>query len=176
MGNVQTIGAVYGRHSSDLQNERSSDHQVAALRARAARDGVVIPDENVFLDRAVSGTQPDRNGLQQLKEAAKAKRFVVLYLEDLSRLGRDLILVLLVLRELKHGGIRVISVNEGPDSNSPTFDLLATVLGLQHERYLSDLADRIRRGKRGALDENLSVGDHCLGYRTEAIPGSAQTR
>jgi DNA invertase Pin-like site-specific DNA recombinase len=162
--------------SSLLQNEKSPEDQTRVCKKRAAADGAVIPDENVFIDRAVSGTKPDRDGLTRLKEAARAKRFSVLYFEDLSRLGRESTELMRLLKELVHAGIRIVSLNEGIDSNIDSWQLLATITSLQHETFIRDLAQRIRRGKAGAVLEGLSVGDWCFGYGSEPIPGSEKNR
>jgi hypothetical protein len=58
--------------STEMQNERSPENQVRRCRERAARDGFFIPDENVFLEHAISGTKVDRDVLRELKAAAKA--------------------------------------------------------------------------------------------------------
>ncbi len=172
----QVIGAAYARMSTEMQNEKSPDDQVRVCRERARGDRAAIPDENVFIDRAVSGTKPDRDALAALKAAAKAKRFSVLYFEDLSRLGRESTHLMFLLKELVYDGIRVISVNEGIDSANDSWHILATILGLQHEQYVRDLGHRVRRGQAGAVLDNLSAGDICFGYASEPIPGSEKTR
>src|ERR1700686_3516534 len=48
--------AIYARFSTDLQNERSIDDQVALCRAYSERNGLNIVA--VFDDRAVSGVHP----------------------------------------------------------------------------------------------------------------------
>ncbi len=73
MSEATNIAATYCRMSSDMQNERSPEDQLRVCRKRAESDGNVIPDSNVFIDRAISGTKPDRDGLTRLKEAAGAK-------------------------------------------------------------------------------------------------------
>ena len=173
---TNSVGALYARMSSHLQNEKSPEDQARVCRRRAETDGVTIPDENVFIDRAVSGTRPDREALEALKEAARARRFGVLYFEDLSRLGRESTQLMTLLKELVHGGVRVISINEGVDSASESWQILATILGFQHEQYVRDLGHRVRRGQSGTVLENLSSGDYCFGYRSEPIPGSEKSR
>ena len=176
MSEATNVAATYCRMSSDMQNERSPEDQLRVCRKRAESDGNVIPDDAVFIDRAVSGTKPDRHALTRLKEAARARRFSTLYVEDLSRLGRESTELMRLLKQMVHDDIRVVSLNEGIDSNIDSWQLLATITSLQHETFIRDLAQRIRRGKAGAVLEDLSVGDWCFGYRSEPIPGSEKTR
>jgi len=172
MSELQVVGAAYARMSTEMQNEKSPEDQVRVRRARAGAEGVVIPDSNVFIDRAVSGTKPDRNALAELRAAAKAKRFSVLFFEDLSRLSRESTHLMALLKQLVFDGVRIISVNEGIDSSNESWHILATILGLQHEQYVRDLGHRVRRGQAGTVLEGLSAGDLCLGYTSEPVPGT----
>ena len=176
MSESQVIGAAYARVSTNMQNEKSPDDQVRVCRDRARSDSVIIPDDNVFIDRAVSGTKPDRDALADLKATAKAKRFSILYFEDLSRLGRESTHLMALLKELVFEGIRIISVNEGIDSANESWHILATILGLQHEQYIRDLGHRVRRGQAGAVLDDLSAGDICFGYASEPVPGTEGNR
>jgi DNA invertase Pin-like site-specific DNA recombinase len=105
--------------STEMQNEKSPEGQVRVCRERARSDKGVIPTDNVFfIDRGVSGTKPDRDALANLKTAARAKRLSTLYVEDLSRLGRESTHLMSLLKELVYDGIRIVSVNEGIDSEN----------------------------------------------------------
>lgn len=72
--------------------------------------------------------------------------------------------------------IRVISVTESIDSDREGWDLMATVLSIQHERYIKDLGDNVRRGQEGTILAGDGVGDQCFGYTSEPVPGSDQAR
>jgi DNA invertase Pin-like site-specific DNA recombinase len=72
--------ASYSRYSSELQDEASIDSQQAACRDAAQREGKSISPALQFVDRAVSGTKLDRNGLKQLLAAAAQGKFDTLYL------------------------------------------------------------------------------------------------
>jgi hypothetical protein len=43
-----------------------------------------------------------------------------------------------LLKELVFDGIRIISLNEGIDTSNESWDLVATLLGLHHERFIRD--------------------------------------
>ncbi|MGE0609954.1 MAG: recombinase family protein, partial [Pirellulales bacterium] len=103
--------------------------------------------------------------------------FQVLYFFDLSRLARELVITLPLLKELVYVlNIRVISVAEGIDSNNPGWELSAMLKAWQHEEFLKTLREHVLRGQVGALDCNYSVGDWCFGYASEPIPGSELAR
>jgi DNA invertase Pin-like site-specific DNA recombinase len=71
------ITAVYARYSSDNQSETSVEDQVRLARDRAEQEGLRVPAERIYSDRAVSGTLLRREGLDRLIQDAKRGRFQV---------------------------------------------------------------------------------------------------
>ncbi len=172
-----SVGASYARYSSDLQDDASIDQQQRKCRDRATADGVSIRSEFEFADRAVSGTKRDRDGLAAMLSAARERRFGVLYFESLSRLARESVLTMPMLKELVYvHRIRVVSVSEGIDSAQANWDLLANFMSWVHEQYLKGLRAAVLRGQEEGVLNDFSVGDWCFGYTSEPIPGSEAGR
>ena len=72
--------AIYARFSTDLQNERSIDDQLALCRAYAEREGLNVVA--TFDDRARSGGSVlGRDGLLHLMDKAREHEFDVLVVE-----------------------------------------------------------------------------------------------
>jgi len=94
------IAASYSRYSSDLQDESSIDQQKRKCLERAVLDKNSILPELEFSDSAVSGTKRERAGLNAMMEAAKARRFSTVYFESLSRLARESVITMPMLKEL----------------------------------------------------------------------------
>src|SRR5262249_10202372 len=83
-----TRAAIYARFSSDKQNERSIDDQVALCRALAEREGYTVVE--IYEDRAISGASTvNRFGFLAMMRDAKRRRFDVLVTEDVDRIARD---------------------------------------------------------------------------------------
>jgi site-specific DNA recombinase len=81
--------AIYARFSTDLQNERSVDDQVALCEDYARREGYAVVAK--YEDRARSGASVlGRDGLLKLLDDARAGLFDVLIAEALDRLSRDM--------------------------------------------------------------------------------------
>jgi site-specific DNA recombinase len=81
--------AIYARFSTELQNEKSTDDQIALCRAYAARHQLNVVA--TFEDKARSGASVfGRDGLMQLMDAARQQRFTVVIVEALDRLSRDM--------------------------------------------------------------------------------------
>src|SRR5579862_4866410 len=79
--------AIYARYSSDKQDARSIDDQVALCRRHAERNGWTIVQ--IYSDREVSGASVHgRSGYEQMLTDAKAGKFGILLAEDIDRLAR----------------------------------------------------------------------------------------
>ena len=172
-----TDSASYCRYSSDLQQSESIGDQQRKCREAAAGNRDTVTAEFEFADEAVSGTKLARDGLDRLLEAARARRFGTLYLENLSRLARESVISFPLLKELVEVlGIRVISISEDIDTDRPGWELSAAILGIQHERYVKDLGAYVFRGQEGVVLAGHSVGDMCFGFTSVPIEGSEATR
>ena len=80
---MQIIGAAYLR-CSDIKQDKSIDQQRAEIERRAAKDGVVIPPENWFIDEGISGRSTKRRvSYQRLIRCAEAQH------EAVRRRGTD---------------------------------------------------------------------------------------
>lgn len=169
--------ASYSRYSSSLQSEDSLEGQQRLCREAALKNGHEIPSELEFSDQAQSGASQDRAGLNDLIQTASEGRFGVLYVHSLSRLSRDLAFSIRILRRLVHRHqVRIISLSEGVDSEQTGWDMIATMLSMMHERFLSELKANVRRGHELTLLAGYSLGDYCIGYRTEPVPEHADAR
>ena len=105
--------AIYARYSSDLQDARSIDDQVARLRERIERDGGAADEALVFSDSAESGSLWDRPGLQALLVAVQQNQVGKLYVEDISRLSRDVEDSARIRKRLEFHDVRLVSVGDG---------------------------------------------------------------
>ncbi len=176
-GRSDDIGASYARFSSDLQREEGIRDQQRDCRVAAEKNGHQILVEFEYSDEAVSGTKLRRTGLDQLLRDAEAGEFNVLYFHSLSRLARESVITMPMLKQLVHNfGVRVISVTEGIDSDRDGWEVIASIMSLLHERYIKELSANVFRGQEGTVLSGYAVGDHCFGYTTEPIEGTEVTR
>jgi DNA invertase Pin-like site-specific DNA recombinase len=174
---VPTLAGSYARYSSDMQREESIEDQRRKCREWAIREGMQIVPGLEFADEAVSGTKRHREGLDAMLAAVAIGRIQVLLFHSLSRLARESVITMPLLKELVYiHGVRIISVTEGIDSNREGWDTLATILSLQHEHYVKDLSDNVSRGQEGNVLAGLSVGDYCFGFTSVPVSGSEQGR
>lgn len=163
--------AVYARYSSENQREASLEDQERLCRDEAHRAGYQVA--RVYQDAALSGSLTDeqRPGLQAMLRDAEAKAFDVLIVDDLSRLSRDQVSGLQILRRLEYWGIGFIARADGIDTlrNLKTSRFLSGIKGVMAEEFLRDLAEKTRRGLEGVARKGLSAGGLPYGYRSEPV-------
>jgi DNA invertase Pin-like site-specific DNA recombinase len=109
--------------------------------------------------------------------AAENGEFHVLYFHSLSRLARESVITMPLLKRLVYVlKVRIFSVTEGIDSARDGWDVIASIMSLLHERYIKELSENVFRGQEGAVLAGWCIGDYRFGYKSEPIPGSESTR
>ena len=136
----------------------------------------ILPDLE-FADHAISGTKRDRAGLNSLLAAARAGRFGTVYFESLSRLARESVITMPLLKELVYvDRVHFVSVSEGIDSRQNSWELMASFMAYFHEQHIKSLRSNVLRGQEEAILNDWSAGDWCFGYGSEPIPGTENGR
>jgi site-specific DNA recombinase len=160
--------AIYARFSTDLQNERSIDDQVALCRAFAQRNDLEIVA--IFDDRAVSGASiHQRTGIQKLLVAARERRFDVIIAETMSRIGRDEEDRAAIRKRLAFVGISMMTPVDGIVTR-----LTDGIKAVIDSQYLEDLKIMIHRGMTGVVRDGRHAGGKAYGYQTSDTRGVLQ--
>ena len=160
--------AVYARYSSENQRPESIEDQVAACRVAAGEMGLVILEDHIYTDSAMSGAVAQRPALAALREAVPKGLFDVLLLDDLSRLARDNALMQILLNDLDYEGIRVVSVADHLDTADENAVLGVQIRGVFNELMLADLRKKTFRGLLGQKRRGFFVAEAAFGYRSVA--------
>ncbi|WP_166821987.1 recombinase family protein [Thalassoroseus pseudoceratinae] len=169
--------ASYSRYSSSLQSNESIETQQQACRQRALQDGDAIDPDLEFSDAAISGTKLQRDGLDAMLTAAETGRIRVLYIYSVSRLARESVITMPLLKELVHVyNVRVVCISENLDSKHAGWELMAHVLSIVSEQFIRDLAANVHRGQTATILAGFSAGDYCFGYTSKPVPGSENQR
>ncbi len=168
------IACSYSRFSSEMQRDESNLDQQRKCQEAAEANSHSLQVEFEYSDEAVSGTKASRTGLNAMLAAAERGDFQVLYLHSLSRLARESVITMPMLKRLVHSyGVRVICVSEGLDSERSGWELMAAVVSVLHENFIRELSANVHRGQEGIVLAGFAVGDHCFGFSTEEVPGTA---
>ena len=149
--------AIYARYSTDLQSDASIEDQIRICKERARANGWHVV--NCYTDHAVSGASMMRPGIQIMMQDAQAGKFDLVLAEALDRLSRDQEDIAGIYKRLQFAGVAIETIGEGPISN-----LHIGLKGTMNAMFLSDLADKTRRGLRGRVEQGKSGGGVTYGY------------
>ena len=152
--------AIYMRVSTQNQEEEQTiENQQIELLARIAKDGVILPPENIYADDGWPGSTLERPALDEMRQDAKFGKFEVLYFYDRGRVARKMMLQEIVFDDLRGLSIELIGLH---DINGVSAEevLMGQVIGLFHEYERIKIADRMRIGKLRKVKENQKL----LGY------------
>jgi DNA invertase Pin-like site-specific DNA recombinase len=151
--------ALYGRFSSDQQNAKSADDQLALCRQHAERQGWTVVAS--FKDEAVSGASViGRFGLENMLKAARANQFDLILVEAIDRLSRDQGDIGTIRKSLKFWGIGLHTLADGKVNS-----ITAGIRGLLAETFLEELAAKTRRGLAAVTKDGRHAGGRSYGYR-----------
>lgn len=162
------IGAAYVRVSTEDQIEFSPDSQLKKIKEYAKRNGIILPEEFVFIDEAISGknaeTRPEFMKMIKISKS-KPKPFDVILVWKFSRFARnrqDSIVYKSILR--KECKIDVISITEQLP-NEPTSILIEALLEAMDEYYSINLAEEVKRGMNEKFSRGGVVNVAPFGYK-----------
>lgn len=157
--------AIYARFSTDRQDARSIDDQVRRCRRFAEDRGLKVVD--TFSDAATSGATMVRDGLLRLMAAARARRFELVLVDDLSRLSRDLgDLFRLVFDDMVLAGVVLLDCQTGMRSDQSGARMTFGAVGLAADAFLQMVRHETHRGLEGRALAGFHTGGRCFGYRT----------
>ena len=154
--------ATYERVSSEDQRERETiKTQSDALAQRLAYDPTVRLVAR-FSDDGVSGTIPmgKRLGGRRLLQAAQSREFDELWVYNIKRLGREVIDLLVLIRQLEPLGVRLVSLQEG-EQTGIGYDMQVVLADYDRRHLLKVLADGMNRTAR---EGRYTGGIVPLGY------------
>lgn len=148
----------YVRRSTDRQEE-SLDQQRDKLRVYAETAGWTLTE--IYCDDAISGSDLDRPGLQEMLRASQSSSVDVVIAWDRNRLARpkDALDGLLLERQIQNAGKRVVYAATGQESDrSFASGLLSYVEHYQNGDYLRKLSRDTMRGTVDRAKRGLWTG------------------
>jgi DNA invertase Pin-like site-specific DNA recombinase len=144
--------AVYARVST---TEQTVDNQLLELRRYAESRGWTAKE---YVDVGVSGAKDRRPALDAMLSDAKRRRFDVVVVWRLDRLGRNLKHLITLLEELQALGIAFVSLAEGIDATTPAGKLQMHILGAIAEFERGRIRERVVAGLQRARTQGKRLG------------------
>jgi DNA invertase Pin-like site-specific DNA recombinase len=144
--------AIYARVSTADQH---TDNQLFELRRYCEARGWQATE---YVDEGVSGAKESRPALDAMLKAARRRRFNMLIVLRLDRLGRSLRHLILLLDELAALGVAFVSLAEGIDCTTPAGRLQLHILGAIAEFERRRLRERVVAGLDRARRDGKRLG------------------
>ena len=146
---------IYARYSSHNQTERSIEGQLQDCYEYAERCGLTVIGE--YIDRAMTGTNDNRDNFQQMIADAAKKQFQFIIVYKLDRFARNRYDSAIYKNKIKKYGVRVLSAME-QISDTPEGIILESVLEGMAEYYSANLSQNVKRGLRVAIQNKTYTG------------------
>jgi DNA invertase Pin-like site-specific DNA recombinase len=159
--------AIYARVSTF---DQEPENQLEEIRRYIGARGWTAVD---YVDRGISGAKDRRPALDRLLVDARRRRFDVLVVWRLDRLGRNLRHLITLLEELQALGIAFVSLNEGIDATTPAGKLQMHILGAIAEFERARIAERVKAGLQRARAHGTRLGRPRKTPSTIVIPGGS---
>jgi DNA invertase Pin-like site-specific DNA recombinase len=177
---VKAIG--YVRVSTERQGESGLGLEAQRQAIQEASERLRAPSLEIFEDSGLSGALElaKRPGL--LDAIAALGKGDVLLIARRDRLGRDVVNVALIEREIERRGARVVSASgEGSELEGPTGELVRTILDAVNAYERGVIALRTRAALRAKKARGERAGNVPFGWRAladgklELAPGEQAT-
>lgn len=166
------ITALYERlsHDDELQGESNSiTNQKKLLSDYAKEHG--LTNIKHYTDDGISGTRFDRPGFMEMMNSVKNEEIGTVIIKDMSRLGRDYLMVGQIQEMLRQKGVRLIAINDNHDSLNGDDDFLP-FRNIMNEWYAKDTSKKIRSVFRAKGNAGKHVMSICpYGYLKDEKDG-----
>lgn len=154
--------ALYIRRSRDDQSSYSPEAQERLGRQFCVASD--LPDPLLYFDDDYSGTSGERPAFLRLKEDARSRRLKTVIVPKMDRFARDVILCLQTYDELRSLGVRVWSVAEPLDFDTPMGRKFLTDAASTAEWYSRNLSTEVKKGLYEKAERGGWIGLPPYGY------------
>lgn len=160
-----TTAAAYARFSSDAQRDESIEIQLREIGRLCDREGWDLAQ--TYTDYAISGTREDRPGFLRCVADAERGLFDVLVVYKMDRFARNVSYAQETKRRLFAAGVRIVSVREGEQTDTPDGFLTGGISDLFAEYYSRNLSVLVRGGIAQSARECKAAGRRMFGYAVD---------
>ena len=148
--------AIYARVSDPRDGRQHPEVQLEELRAYASQRRWTVLPEHEYVDR-ITGSKDSRPQLNRLMADARRRKFDLVLVWKLDRLGRSLRHLVNSMAELEALGIGLVSLREALDPTTPMGRAMFGMIGVMAEFERSLIQERVKSGMKYAK----SRGIHC---------------
>ena len=162
--------AIYARLSREDEykldgnrDSKSVENQIKFLTDYANENDFVVSE--IYYDDGYSGGNLNRPGIQNLLADMKLKKFDIVLIKDVSRLGRSLHKVgELIDKVFPENHIRLISVSDKYDSDTYSDDYSIVLRNFLNDYYLKEFKKKCRKSRDYRANNKHMKGMTKFGY------------
>jgi DNA invertase Pin-like site-specific DNA recombinase len=156
-----------------VQKKRSIKAQIEYCQRFLTELGVVDCRIRTLADEGLSGELRSRPGIDQVWAGVKARAWDLVLVEDASRLYRDEVACLDLIRLAVDQEIRTISINDRFDTNEEGWEERLKDVAQHHARNNHYVSYRVKRAHEELWEEGAAIGLLKPGYRrVPSVPAS----
>lgn len=154
-----TPSAIYLRVCTSKQETENQRRELEALAKRA--DWPIV---QVYEDKGISGAKgrDKRPALDAMLKDAALRKFKMLLIWDLSRLGRSLRDLLNTVEELREYGVDLFIAKDGTDTSTPSgrlfFNIVGSIAEFERERIKERIAAGLARARAKGTKSGQPIG------------------
>ena len=147
--------AIYARTSTDRQ---TCDNQLIELRAVAERCGYTIVQE--FVDSGISGAKgrANRPALDAMMKAANQRKFDMILVWSIDRLGRSLQNLIELLNDLQSMRVDLMFLQQGMDTSTSSGRMMFGIFSALAEFERNLIRERVAAGIFRAKARGVKMG------------------
>jgi len=158
------VVGIYARYSCEKQDDTSLEDQIRRCREEALRRGLIVDEQHIYTDAAISGLDDDRPGYRQMMNAWLSGAVQVMLADEFSRLSRDPLEQARLMQKLEQNArMRLITV-DGVDTKDSDWQLRLGIQGVIAQHESRRIRYRVERGMRGQLERGYMLAAPPLGY------------
>jgi DNA invertase Pin-like site-specific DNA recombinase len=146
---------IYARVSTDKQ---TCENQLIELRAVAERCGYTIVQE--FVDSGISGAKgrADRPALDAMMKASNQRKFDMILVWSIDRLGRSLQNLVELLNDLQSMRVDLMFLQQGMDTSTSSGRMMFSIFGALAEFERNLIRERVVAGQNRAKARGVKMG------------------
>lgn len=161
---ASVVVGIYARYSCEKQDDTSLDDQIRRCREEALRQGLIVDEQHIYTDAAISGLDDDRPGYRQMMSAWASGALHVVLVDEFSRLSRDPLEQARLMKKLEqHARMRLVTV-DGVDTKDSDWQLRLGIQGVIAQHENRRIRHRVERGMLGQLERGYMLGAPPFGY------------
>lgn len=157
----RTAGAYCRVSTGRQEQEETIDSQIDEIKTRVSSEGDFLSPENIFIDDGWTGEMLQRPALDLMRDAARDKKFQVLYVYDRGRLSRIFAHQEVIIEELTDEQIEFVTLHD-VKATTPEERVLQAMQGVFHEYEKIKIAERMRRGKLYKSRNGILINGQAL--------------